>query len=107
MEFHSSLCKIHLRFTVEQRERFLRTDKVTTQVYPLSKIQFTMPMYYAIMTQLKLCSFVWVPSLFKKEINAFDSLRPGLVTVLSVDVNYGNTLMILIERNFELVLWIL
>ena len=121
--------------------------------------------------KLKLCSFVSVPSLFKKEINAFDSLgierlvvtligtwskltrRPRggghiqisiqlksrwcqgpteftwpwvllnrnllvdrrlsaavsvcLRSLISVDVSYENTLMILIERNFALVLWIL
>ena len=58
--------------------------------------------------KLKLCSFVSVPSLLKKEINAFDSFGVELLllTVLSVDVSYGNTLMILTERNFVLVLWI-
>ena len=56
--------------------------------------------------KLKLCSLVSVPSLFKKDINAFDSFGiEWLVTVFSVDVSYGNTLiMILIERNFVLVL---
>ena len=56
----------------------------------------------------KLWSFISVPSLFKKEINAFDSLGiEWLVTILYVDVSYGNTLMILTERSFVLVLWIL
>ena len=53
--------------------------------------------------KLKLCSFVSVPSLFKKEINAFDSFGSEslVVTVLSVDVSYGNTLMIMIaEKEF-------
>ena len=42
--------------------------------------------------KLKLRSFVSVPSLFKKEINAFDSFAiEGLVIrVLSVDVEYLN-----------------
>ena len=59
--------------------------------------------------KLKLRSFVSVPGLFKKEINAFDSLGIEwlVVIVLSVDVSYENTLIILIERNFVLVLWIL
>ena len=55
--------------------------------------------------ELKLCSFVSLLSLFKKQINVFDSF--GVVTVLYVDVSYENTLMILTERNFVLVLWIL
>ena len=51
---------------------------------------------------LKHCSFVSVPSLFKKEINAFDSfvLNDLIVTVLSVNVSYGNTLMILETYHF-------
>ena len=59
--------------------------------------------------KLKLCSFVSDPSLFKKEINDFDSFGIDwlAVTVLSVDIIYRNTLMILTERNFTLVLWIL
>ena len=59
--------------------------------------------------KLKLFSFISGPSLFKKEINTFDSfgIERLVVTVLSVDVSYGNTLMILTERNFVLVLWIL
>ena len=45
--------------------------------------------------KLKLCSFVSVPSLFKKQINAFDSfgIESLVVTVLSVVVSYGNTLV--------------
>ena len=47
--------------------------------------------------------------LFKKEINAFDSfgIERLIVTTLPVDVSYGNALMILTERNFVLVLWML
>ena len=57
--------------------------------------------------KLKLASFVSVSSLFKKEINAFDSFGTGrlVIAVLPLDVSYGNTLMVLIERNFVLVLW--
>ena len=57
----------------------------------------------------KLCSFVSVPSLFKKEINAFDSfgIECLVITVLSVYVKYENTTMIMTERNFVLVFWIL
>ena len=51
--------------------------------------------------KLMLCSFVPVPSLFKKEINAFDSfgIEWLVETILSVDVSLGNTLMILTECN--------
>ena len=56
--------------------------------------------------KLKLCSFVSVPSLFQKETNAFDSFGIEYL-LLSVDVKYGNTIMIMAERNFVLVLWIL
>ena len=50
--------------------------------------------------RLMFCSFVSVPSLFKKEIDAFDyfGIEWLVVAVLSVDVSYVNTLMILIER---------
>ena len=43
--------------------------------------------------KLKLCSFVSIPCLLKKEINTFDSfgIKWLVVTVLSVDVKYGNT----------------
>ena len=47
---------------------------------------------------MKLCSFVSFPSLFKKEINAFDSFGIEF---------YGFTLMFLIEMNFVLFFWIL
>ena len=62
--------------------------------------------------KLKLCSFASVPYLFKKEINAFDSFRIEclVVTVLSVDVSYGNTLVILFyERQcyFEFIVQLL
>ena len=58
--------------------------------------------------KLKLCSFVSVPSWFKKEINDFDSLDIEwlVITVLSVDVKYGSTI-VMTERNFVFVLWIL
>ena len=51
---------------------------------------------------LKLCSFVSVPGLFKKDINAFDSFGVEylVATVLSVNVSYGNTLVILTEKGF-------
>ena len=73
------------------------------RLYVKSQDLFKMPF------KLKFCGFVSVPSLFKKEINAFDSFGTELcvVTALTVDVSYGNTLMILTERNFALVLWIL
>ena len=59
--------------------------------------------------KVKLCSFVSFPSLFMKEINAFDSFSIEwlVVTVLSVNFSYGFTLMFLIEMNFVLFLWIL
>ena len=41
-------------------------------------------------------------------MNTFDSfdIELLLVTVLSVGVKYGNTIMIMTEKNFGLVLWI-
>ena len=38
MKCHINVCIIHLRFTVEHCEGFLRTAQVTTQVNPISKI---------------------------------------------------------------------
>ena len=52
--------------------------------------------------RLNLFSFVSVPSLLKKEINAFDSfsIERLAVTVLSMDDSYGDTLMILTKKEF-------
>ena len=54
---------------------------------------------FKMLFKFKFCSFVSVTSLFKKEINAFDlfGIEWLAVTVLSVDVKYGNTLMIMIK----------